>query len=64
MAKIIGVSKFERLFREAAGLDVDKDDLARASGDTSTGWSVMKVGWTRVCSTVFSKISSSSLPQP
>lgn len=29
MAKIIGVSKFERLFREAAGLDVDKNDLAR-----------------------------------
>ena len=29
MAKIIGVSKFERLFREVAGLDVDKNDLAR-----------------------------------
>lgn len=29
MAKIIGVSKFERLFQEAAGLDVDKNDLAR-----------------------------------
>ncbi len=26
---VMGVTKFERFFREAAGLDVDKDDLKR-----------------------------------
>jgi hypothetical protein len=29
MATLMGVSKFERFFRVAAGLDVDKDDLKR-----------------------------------
>ncbi len=29
MAHVMGVSKFERLFRQAAGLDVDKSDLRR-----------------------------------
>ncbi len=29
MAAVIGVHQFERLFREAAGIDVDKDDLRR-----------------------------------
>ncbi len=29
MAQLMGVSKFERLFRLAAGLDVDKNDLRR-----------------------------------
>ncbi len=31
MAALMAVSKFERLFRMAAGLDVDKDDLKRLS---------------------------------
>ena len=31
MAHVMGVSKFERLFRQAAGLDVDKNDLRRLS---------------------------------
>lgn len=29
MPKVMGVDRFERFFREAAGLDVDKDDLRR-----------------------------------
>ena len=29
MAMVVGVHQFERLFREAAGLDIDKDDLRR-----------------------------------
>lgn len=29
MAELMGVAKFERLFREAAGIDVDKSDLRR-----------------------------------
>ena len=28
---VAGVARFERLFREAAGLDIDKDDLKRLS---------------------------------
>ncbi len=31
MANVMGVSQFERLFREAASLDVDKSDLKRLS---------------------------------
>lgn len=31
MAALMGTSRFERLFRAAAGLDVDKDDLKRYS---------------------------------
>ncbi len=31
MADIMGISQFERLFREAASLDVDKSDLKRLS---------------------------------
>jgi hypothetical protein len=31
METIMGVAKFERLFRKAAGLDVDKSDLKRLS---------------------------------
>jgi hypothetical protein len=31
MSEVMGVSKLERLFREAAGLDIDKSDLKRLS---------------------------------
>ncbi len=31
METIMGVAKFERLFRKAAGLEVDKSDLKRLS---------------------------------
>ena len=38
--------------------------LRRARGDTSVGYSVIKVGCSKRCSTVFSKISICTLPKP